>query len=1122
MRRFRPFRRVEIVVAGVAVLFFLGAAGVSRAGVVDSKHDFTKSNGKPLDKGGVCTPCHTPHYSPEARGIWARDLGDERNYFNQISSPDYVPGTTLLCYDCHDDNATTGTAAVDNDPPNGTPPLGSWNSDFEPQDIAFGYSYNPVSPYNLIPDDTLAQGGSKTGYYELVNGDVPGGPTPMPATTPVPAAPTGGHYWKQDPSGTPDNYTSGDKIPCSLCHDPHNVRTGTNEAFFLTETTFAGGTVTLGNGLRASNKDDTTNLNRSRNGTGPLGTGNGNGREMCVACHSFSNSGSPVSIGGRTLPKPPLTISQHRSSNGTACTKCHPHNKVQASCNDCHGFPPLRTFAEAGNNYFDRTNYPDAENYPGGAGAHQRHKDALGDTIFQCEICHGPDPGSAAWHNEGGGVIADGSNVNIMGLDTYWSPPGYPGSLTPAYDNDSDRVPDPGDTAYVFSSKGGGQRVCSGVACHGNPPPSGANVLNWDDDMIDGDVPDPAKAGEIQICKWCHDATPAMIFVGTDPFDTGQKSTPSNYAYGANAMGNGLATGFGAEVNGHGVGLSGAVKAVYDKDAVNDAAGAAGAAKECTVCHDATYIAAPPPNHPQRTHFPAIFGAASDPRDAKRLRDSINSGSANIGTSATFQTGPDQACLACHQNGVNTVADGLDVSHHGIPPQPPPAGGYVPSEGDPAFTRSCRQCHEVHGSNWNGAGRNLYMVGKWVDVNGDRTPNAGDGAYVDSNAMTPLANITSGGGPANDNAVVFTATTGADSFDENDGAYDASGVADRDDICATCHAPAPQPKTGAGTAGGTHDGTLNFGADMRGQNCMQCHDHDYDNIYATVDAFMPSGCEGCHGPPFSLCNPNSYQNPGCDGTAGTVDDAPNVMGDGCSPTGTGGATPKPFDDGTFGYNVNGHGADGTAANNPIGLNPNRSCPECHDISNPPGTHFNCAVPLAQRHNTKYYFGKTTDTRSANTSHLVAGFLAGANNPQAKQIAFDGDVALGVPTSSGGCYNNAAGCHYANGVMDMRHGTKVAGVYDNIMQFNIANDTTDDPKQDRGADNVWTPWTIDDLTNVVDASPPTVRHHGVCVSCHDPHGTAATQKTRNTNKMVIRNWKGTSMQPFCGSNCHKIP
>jgi len=108
MRWSNPFRRADIVVAAAAVLFILGSPAVSRAVVAGSKHDFSDT---PIATGGgTCSPCHAAHNAPEALGIWNRPLtnadlkDDERGYFAQdgTPSPDYIPYSTILCYDCHE------------------------------------------------------------------------------------------------------------------------------------------------------------------------------------------------------------------------------------------------------------------------------------------------------------------------------------------------------------------------------------------------------------------------------------------------------------------------------------------------------------------------------------------------------------------------------------------------------------------------------------------------------------------------------------------------------------------------------------------------------------------------------------------------------------------------------------------------------------------------------------------------------------------------------------------------------------------------------------------------------------------------------------------------------------
>ncbi len=806
----------------VFVFLRLGAAMAADTAVSGSKHDF--SGGGTVAKGGTCGACHVSHAAESDYVLWSRGLkglGQEDDIFDQTSNPNYARGFTIACFDCHDNHST-----VDNDPPDNTFP----NTSRPPQDVAFDDDMETTNPRDGLNND------DKPGYYE----NIPSGTVRGTSTY------ESGHYVKNNPGA--GSIAQGDKLPCSDCHDPHRTK---YQAFIREDLP---GTPQVPAGTRASTRMAYTDPSDDRN--------DAESRKFCIACHGTSEqttykavtfSAVKPSYGSATIAKPTTRISAHLSTKTTACTQCHRHNGISVSCEDCHGFPPLRTIAQASGNSFDRVLRPDVENYTGGAGAHQRHKDALGDAIFQCEICHGPDAGSAAWHNQGAGTFPGtnpGQNVDVMGDGAYWDPTNTrSGASAPRYTGaaSSETLP----AGYEFKAKGGGDQRCANFACHGDPPDN-AGDLTWTADMVDGDTPyDNPAAADIRICKWCHDATPSEI----DP-----DLTVAGTVYAPNAMGNGLSTavGFGAEVNGHGVGLPGAVKAVYDRGAVGTpgTAGApdnaAGAAKDCIVCHNTRYVA----GVAERMHFPSIHSAPTDPRDAKRLESTINGG--GIGTSTTYPTGPDQACNACHQNGVDTVADGLDQSHHSNT-----AGGYVPLEG--SFTRACRQCHNVHGANFNGAGRNLYMIGKWIDVDSDGNPDATERAYVDS-SPTP-GNLTLAAITTADDAVVFTATTGPDSFDENDGVYDQTGAADNDDICAACHVPATGG--GAGTGGGNHSGSTAGIGELRGQDCMTCHDHDYDNITTTSDAFMPSGCSGCHGVPPPT---NQYWPDGAGGTPLYADD----------------------------------------------------------------------------------------------------------------------------------------------------------------------------------------------------------------------------------------------------------
>ncbi len=159
-------------------------------------------------------------------------------------------------------------------------------------------------------------------------------------------------------------------------------------------------------------------------------------------------------------------------------------------------------------------------------------------------------------------------------------------------------------------------------------------------------------------------------------------------------------------------------------------------------------------------------------------------------------------CNSCH-NGTDAPA----VSTHAN--QDFSGGAEAP------FELNCLQCHEPHGST------NLYNIRESVVV-------------------SSTIGITTG-------PVVFTAETGADSFDEVD-----TDNPDIDDICVTCHINSNNP----GYPMTNHEGGDHGGADYRGLACTTCHPHDQDGDPTTADGFMAS-CLDCHGqPPDGVAYPN--------------------------------------------------------------------------------------------------------------------------------------------------------------------------------------------------------------------------------------------------------------------------
>lgn len=264
----------------------------SYQGIIHSRHDFSGLNlGSPQSGGGVCSACHIPHGSREKSLLWARSLAEERKIFRQDKRPDYQRGVTLFCYDCHDDHSV-----ADDDPP-----INSFL--YPPQDIAFSDGPGKTSKvgfYETIPPGSVGEYGLK---------DLP--------ITDFEAVETGGHYIKTAGlTEITNGISSGDKLSCNICHDPHNRGSG-NEVFLRNPL----GTSSTGQ-LRASRN--------TRNGTGT-------GRDICVSCHGYSEynlpMNTPVRLFGIEIVKTPsqdkLKLAEHTSDeHQVPCTKCHLHNRM--------------------------------------------------------------------------------------------------------------------------------------------------------------------------------------------------------------------------------------------------------------------------------------------------------------------------------------------------------------------------------------------------------------------------------------------------------------------------------------------------------------------------------------------------------------------------------------------------------------------------------------------------------------------------------------------------------------------------------------------------------------------------------------------------------------------------
>jgi hypothetical protein len=216
--------------------------------------------------------------------------------------------------------------------------------------------------------------------------------------------------------------------------------------------------------------------------------------------------------------------------------------------------------------------------------------------------------------------------------------------------------------------------------------------------------------------------------------------------------------------------------------------------------------------------------------------------------------------------------------------------------------------------------------------------------------------------------------------------------------------------------------------------------------------------------------------------------APNVMGDGTNPVGVG-ATPKPFDDGTYGYNVNGHGANGTATHTPaaynasIGFPMDAACTDCHKVES---HHLNGVLEGAQG------AGRisTVNTYHLRTDGTYPYVPASATNAWDVQVAFDD-----------ACYRR---CHVGKSVSNMRHDPNLI-----LSSWNLNNVPNAVRFGDAGSysngENLSYPsgshpiYPVDsDLSTLASTAPD---DFAPCISCHNVHGTAIVETAKPTNRMM---------------------
>jgi len=221
---------------------------------------------------------------------------------------------------------------------------------------------------------------------------------------------------------------------------------------------------------------------------------------------------------------------------------------------------------------------------------------------------------------------------------------------------------------------------------------------------------------------------------------------------------------------------------------------------ECLTCHTGTALA----------DFAIITGpTAPDKNSAVSTGHNKTSGTYTVSGNAAAN----QVCLSCHVAGTVGHFDGVTGNDKRL------QAGF-----------DCQTCHGASGT------ANV----KNISTHQSKTCVACHDPHGSSNIFMVRAASTDYSG-----TVAFTATTGADSYDEDDNGDRVPGTtagieANADDICATCHT----------LAGGTlHNNSDNSSADHnQGLDCFSCH-KPHDDPGGAFAAGAGTSCDGCHGFP---------------------------------------------------------------------------------------------------------------------------------------------------------------------------------------------------------------------------------------------------------------------------------
>jgi len=663
------------------------------------------------------------------------------------------------------------------------------------------------------------------------------------------------------------------KVGCIDCHSGHSYNNGTPNFFILRDT------VSLPTWPTNPATNPGTNLSYTTATTAWKNGGNG----YCEGCHTLPATHNGLTAGGQL-----------------ECNACHTHSDTASftagACNQCHGNPPVDDSKGAGTvgststgRAYDPVTGWDYSNTTQNSfiksellSSHAKHAgSAPGQYAINCDDCHnGKTHKSGTFQDVFKTPI---SKVTSNGqLVTSYAPAGD-GTCSAVYchSNGGPRGAVPtADTGLTWQN--GASKACS--SCHGND----AISMNTKGNSAAHQSHLGAATsllGKTFSCAVCHKNTATDLntlatgAVGVNGSHVNAvKDVVSNMA--ASGVGavdftyNGTATGTCSAVYCHSDGKGNYKTPDWDTATI----------ATCTSCHnngtDSGIITDAAPNSgAHATHV-------SDANGPKLSCDTCHTHNGTTGTTAdhidgfaraitNYQTtvcnvchgidgtevapnwttpGSDD-CVTCHsgtsRSTINTItapdkSSALTTGHNKV-------GGTYAVSGYGGASQTCEACHDKAATHLTGTGNKRLKAAFSCDschgTAGTATVKNINTHQLkscltchDPHGTTNIYMVkpTSPGVGNYNGTVVFSARTGADSFDEVD-------TNNADDICATCHTAANQTKQ--------HNNKDNLGThaagNKQGADCMTCHKAHTDPVNAFAVGAGTS-CDGCHGFPPTI------------------------------------------------------------------------------------------------------------------------------------------------------------------------------------------------------------------------------------------------------------------------------